>query len=92
MLSSLQSKTRREYITKLYEVLNSVVPAYLGASVHNVPGDNKFKIIKVHKESFDLKRYLKVQHQTHYLYDREHQKVTKLNNIAIESPTGLLLA
>ena len=59
------SKTRREYLTKLFDALNQSLPAYLGATVNHLPDSNKQKhMIKIVKEAFDLKRVQKLQYQS----------------------------
>ena len=49
MLSTLKesSKTRKEYIAKLFGHLNKSIPAFLGATVTEAPNDAKIiKIVK----------------------------------------------
>jgi len=52
---------------------------------------DQMKLIKITKEAFDLKRYLKVQYHSQYLYDRSSGSIMKLGNIPSEAGSNLLL-
>eukprot|EP00347_Sterkiella_histriomuscorum_P007160 403350033 len=102
--SLIQSqKSRRDYLTKLFDALNSALPAYLGATVSRLPDDhskNKY-LVKIVKEALDLKRVQKLQYQSQYLLEKDTSsdqfasgKVQRLTTVPLDASgqSSLMLA
>ena len=84
-----QSKSRREYLTKLYDSLNAAVYGYIGATV---TGRNGWLNVRVHKETMDLKRFQKLQFTSQYLCKKDDGNLIKLTDVPLDSSaSGLLL-
>ena len=61
------SKTRREYITKLYEALNAAVYGYACTLATPIPNSSDY-MVRVVKETMDLKRFLRMPFASQYLW------------------------
>lgn len=69
MIKSLkqQSKSRRDYLHKLYAQLTYKIPAIQAAVVSNTPNADALNI-KLVKSAVDLKRFQELQSSSSYLY------------------------
>lgn len=91
MFQSLRAntKTRREYLTKLFEAINSSITGYGGAVVSSLPHPNQDSLhISLVKETMDLKRFLRLPHASQYLWSNRHSQdggqITPLTDVPAE--------
>jgi hypothetical protein len=87
------TKTRREYITKLYESLNAAVFGYAGALISPTKNDQHLQIRLV-KETMDLKRFLRLPSVTTYMLMNRHSaspEVVKINDVPADATGSTVL-
>lgn len=104
MLTQLlsQVKNRKEYLTRLYDVINTNVPAYLGVGISRLPvpaeeaKTTKRYSVSVFKEAFDLRRITKLPYENKYLVEKSLDeggdlKVLKLNTVPHDSASSNII-
>ena len=64
-----KTKTRKAYLTKLYETLSGAVYDYSGIVVNELPNDKSKLLFTITKEQMDLKRFQKLPFQSQYILD-----------------------
>ena len=94
LLSS--SKNRREYLTKLYDSLNSAVYGYGGAVLQVHPSLPDALSIRLVKETTDLKRFLKLPSSSNFLHLNRHSEesstILKLTDVPADGASSSVLA
>jgi Acylamino-acid-releasing enzyme, N-terminal domain len=82
-----ESKTRREYLHKLYANLSQRVPAISGATATKTSTNGSYNI-KITKSIIDPKRFIELTSSSSYLY--LPQQVIPLEQTPVEESNGLL--
>lgn len=89
------TKSRREYVTKLYESINAAVYSYSGAVVTSLPASENTLMIRLVKETTDLKRFLKLPFASQYLYQNRHDanggQLIKLSDVPVDGAGSSVL-
>lgn len=90
MISSLkqQSKTRREYLHKLFSLLSSRIHAIAGATVTKVNPD--ILTIKVIKQQTDLQRFQDLASSSSFLYLKSANQIIPQGQTPQDESSGLL--
>ena len=86
------AKTRREYLTKLYESLNAFVAGYSGAALTALPSSTSTYHLRIAKETMDLKRFIRLPYASNYLWDTQENTFTPLSHVPVDLASSNVLA